>query len=154
MRARAYPSVFVFSFCLAAAAGAPPAGRVVLDEGAYCRAYYQFGWDRIDAKVLKQRGAEILGKQEMRRLERQVKSLLSRRKIDWSKADWRDHAVQRDITISHSREGDIDRLAPARPRRRRRTGSRRTSTTRPGRGSSSPSPSGPTPACTSRSGRC
>jgi hypothetical protein len=85
-------------------------GRVVLDESAYCRAYYQFGWDRVDAEVLKRSGVEFLGKNGMRRLEREVKKLLAHRKLDWSRLDWRDYAVKRYVTISHSMEGSPDRL--------------------------------------------
>ena len=89
---------------------ASPQGRVVLDESAYCRAYYQFGWDYVDSEVLKASGEEVLGASGMKKLEREVKKLLAYRKLDWSKVDWRDHAVKRYVTISHSMEGSPDRL--------------------------------------------
>jgi len=92
----------------------PAAGRLILDETAYCRAYHQFGWDRIDSQRLKAEGQKVLGREGLRRLERDVKRLLAGRGIDWSKADWRDYAVQRDVTISHSMEGDVGRLAASR----------------------------------------
>ena len=83
------------------AASAAADGRLILDENAYCRAYYQFGWDRIDPVSLKRDGERLLGKRGMDRLESSVKKCLADRKIDWSGTDWRDHAVKRFIVISH-----------------------------------------------------
>ncbi|KKK52216.1 hypothetical protein LCGC14_3107160, partial [marine sediment metagenome] len=99
---------------LSPAQGAPPAGRVILDETAYCRAYHQFGWDRIDAGVLKAEGEKILGPTRLKKLRREVKRLHKGHNIDWSKTDWRDHAVFRLVTISHSLEGSVDRLNASR----------------------------------------
>ena len=98
---------------LAAQASSAPAagqGRLVLDEFAYCRAYYQFGWDRVDADVLKRDGQKYLGTSDMRRLEREVKKLLAHRRLDWNELDWRDYAVKRYVAISHSMEESPDRL--------------------------------------------
>jgi len=91
-------------------AAAKKPGRAILDESSYCRAYYQFGWDRIDGDLLKAEGEKILGKTGMKKIERESKRLLAYRKLDWSKADWRDHAVKRYVTISHSMAGAADRL--------------------------------------------
>ena len=93
-----------------APAAAKKPGRAILDESSYCRTYYQFGWDRIDADLLKAEGEKILGATGLKKIERESKRLLAYRKLDWSKVDWRDHAVKRYVTISHSMESAADRL--------------------------------------------
>ena len=99
---------------LAASAPAAPGGKLILDESAYCRAYYQFGWDRVDARALKEQGEKLLSRNRLRRLERETKRFLADRHIDWEKEDWRDHAVKRYIAISHTMEGSADRLRVSR----------------------------------------
>jgi hypothetical protein len=88
--------------------------RLIFDENGYFRTYYQFGWDRVDSKMLKEQGEQILGSAGLRRLERQVKKLLADLEIDWQEEDWRDYAVTRYVTISHSMEESADRLRAAR----------------------------------------
>lgn len=85
--------------------------EVILNETSYCRSYHQFGWDRVDGKVLKEQGEKLLGKRSMQRLEKDTKRRLKYKKIDWSKVDWRDHAVMRWITLSHrtSKSEDLER---------------------------------------------
>ncbi len=101
---------------MAAGADAPAGGKgqLVLSESSYCRSYYQFGYDRIDAAALKAEGEKVLGKGRMGRLEKDTKRLLRGRQIDWSQQDWRDHAVCRYVTISHTLEGSTDRLEATR----------------------------------------
>jgi hypothetical protein len=40
-------------------------GTLILDESAYCRSYYQYACDVIDAKLLKEQGEKILSKYSM-----------------------------------------------------------------------------------------
>ncbi|HUT33622.1 MAG TPA: glycoside hydrolase domain-containing protein [Planctomycetota bacterium] len=99
---------------------APPAlaagqeARLVLDESVACRAYYHFGWDHVNAQLLRQRGEEILGKERLKKLERETKRLLAHENHDWTKEDWRDHAVVRFVTISHALADSAERLRASR----------------------------------------
>ena len=81
--------------CVAAwAAGAgQDGGTLILDETAYCRAYYRFDVQRVAPRALKAEGEKILGANLMRRLRRQVHKRLASRNHDWTKEDWRDHAA-------------------------------------------------------------
>ena len=55
-----------------AASTSAPAASLVLDETAYCRAYVQFGMDRISPTALKAEGERILGQGGMGRLKADV----------------------------------------------------------------------------------
>jgi len=99
--------------CLAGEASAP-ASRIILDESAYCRAYYHFGWDHVNARLLKERGEELLGKERLKKLERDTKRLLAPEGHDWAKEDWRDHAVVKYVTISHALADSAERLRASR----------------------------------------
>ena len=52
---------------LAASTPAATGGRLILDESAYCRATHQFGWDRVDARALKEQGEKLLSRNRLRR---------------------------------------------------------------------------------------
>jgi len=69
---------------------------LVLDERAYVRSYYQFDWDRMQPRALKEAvERDYLTKGDLRTLERLTKARLAFRKLDWEKEDWRDHAAVR-----------------------------------------------------------
>ncbi len=67
------------------------AGEAILTETSYCRSYYQFGCDRLSPAALKAEGE--VRPALLDRLQRQTKALLADRNIDWTKEDWRGHAV-------------------------------------------------------------
>jgi len=91
-----------------AAAGEAPRETLILDESAYCRAYYEFALDRIPADLLKATGAEILGQRGLTRLRGLVRGLLKDKKIDWAKEDWRDRAVV-SFYLNNSTGAGVDR---------------------------------------------
>ena len=66
-------------------------GTLILDETAYCRAYYRFDVQKIALKALKAEGEKILGANLMNRLRKGVQKRLASGKRDWQKEDWRDH---------------------------------------------------------------
>ena len=76
-----------------AASAGQDRGRLILNESAYCRAYYRFDVQRIAPKTLKAEGEKILGAGLMRRLPRQVQKSLASENHDWQKKDWRDHVT-------------------------------------------------------------
>jgi len=76
-----------------AASGGQDSGTLILDESAYCRAYYRFDVQRIAPKALKAEGEKILGATLMGRLPKQVQKRLASRNYDWQKEDWRDHVT-------------------------------------------------------------
>ena len=88
---------FALPLLSACAALAGPAGQtaLVLDERCTARCYCQFDWDRISPAPLKAPRIEFTSQRELRGLERMTKARLAYRKIDWSRHDWRDHAVIR-----------------------------------------------------------
>jgi hypothetical protein len=83
---------------LGTAAADPPA-TLVLDEGAYWRAYVRFGPDRLGPRALKAEGETLLGERGLARLRRQVRRWNSppyvdpENAVDLTKTDWRDHAL-------------------------------------------------------------
>jgi len=77
---------------LAAAAPAEPAGRLVLDESSYNRAYVQFAVDRIDPGLLKREGEKVLDPGSLRALKREVRSVLKYMGREWDEAAWMDNA--------------------------------------------------------------
>ena len=76
-------------FCSAA----EPAGKLILDESAYCRAYYQFDVQRLAPKPLKAEGEKVLNPIMMGRLRKEVQKRLASKNYDWAKEDWRDHVT-------------------------------------------------------------
>jgi hypothetical protein len=74
-------------------AATPAGGTLILNESAYCRAYYHFDVQKISPKTLKAEGESILGVNLMQRLQNGVKKSLASRNYDWQKKDWRDHAT-------------------------------------------------------------
>ena len=72
---------------------AQDSGTLILDESAYCRAYYRFDVQRIAPKTLKAEGQKILGNALMDKLQAEVQKRLASRNYDWQKEDWRDHAT-------------------------------------------------------------
>ena len=71
----------------------PSAGTLILDETAYCRAYYHFDVQRIAAGPLKSEGAKLLSPIMMSRLEKEVHKRLASKNLDWDKEDWRDYVT-------------------------------------------------------------
>ncbi len=74
-------------------AGLPQGGTLILDESAYCRAYYQFDVQKIAPKALKAEGEKILGVNLMDKLQKEVQKRLASKNYDWQKEDWRDHVT-------------------------------------------------------------
>ncbi|MGA2065768.1 MAG: glycoside hydrolase domain-containing protein [Thermoguttaceae bacterium] len=68
-------------------------GTLILDESAYCRAYYWFDVQRIAPKPLKAEGAKLLNPIMMDRLRKEVQKRLAPKNYDWEKEDWRDHVT-------------------------------------------------------------
>jgi hypothetical protein len=66
-------------------------GTLILDESAYCRAWYHFDVQRIAPKAMKAEGEKILGAGLTSRLMKDVKKRLASSNYDWQKEDWRDH---------------------------------------------------------------
>jgi hypothetical protein len=71
----------------------PDCGTLVLDESAYCRAYYRFDVQRIAPKTLKAEGEKLLNPVMLDRLRKEVQIRLASKKYDWEKEDWRDHVT-------------------------------------------------------------
>lgn len=74
-------------------AGLREAGTLILDESAYCRAYYQFDVQAIAPKTLKAEGQKLLGDVVMAKLQDDVKKRLAAQNYDWQKEDWRDYVT-------------------------------------------------------------
>jgi hypothetical protein len=74
-------------------AALPQGGTLILDESAYCRAYYQLDVQRIAPKAMKAEGERILGAPLMGKLQSDVKKSLAAQNYDWQKEDWRDHVT-------------------------------------------------------------
>jgi len=72
-------------------AGEKAAGTLLVDESAYCRAYYRLDVQEISAKTLKAEGEKILGPALMGKLQEEVSKRLAGKHYDWQKEDWRDH---------------------------------------------------------------
>ena len=68
-------------------------GTLILDESAYCRAYYRFDVQRIAPKPLKAEGEKLLSPVMMGRLQKEVQKRLASKNYDWQKEDWRDHVT-------------------------------------------------------------
>ena len=87
----------LYSFACSAAAWAASAGQdsgtLILDESAYCRAYYRFDVQRIAPKALKAEGEKILGATLIGRLQKGVQKRLASKNYDWQKEDWRHHVT-------------------------------------------------------------
>ena len=75
------------------ARAAEPEGTLILDESAYCRAYYHFDVQRLAPKPLKAEGAKILNPAMLDRLRKEVQQRLASKQYDWEKEDWRDHVT-------------------------------------------------------------
>ena len=69
------------------------AGTLLLDENAYCRAWYRFDVQRIAPQALKAEGEKILGPNLLDRLEKDVHKRLASNNYDWQKEDWRNHVT-------------------------------------------------------------
>lgn len=82
-----------FACCTVARAENAGGGALLLDESAYCRAYYRFDVQKISPQMLKTDGAKILDATLMGRLARDVKKRLASGSYDWQKEDWRDHVT-------------------------------------------------------------
>ena len=84
-----------FACCAVAWAGSAgqDGGTLILDESAYCRAYYRFDVQRIAPKALKAEGEKVLGATLMGRLQKEVQKRLASKNYDWQKEDWRDHVT-------------------------------------------------------------
>ena len=87
--------LFVFACAASAQTGGTgqDGGTLLLDESAYCRAYYRFDVQKISPQVLKAEGAKILDPTLMGRLAKDVKKRLASSNYDWQKEDWRDHVT-------------------------------------------------------------
>ncbi|MGA2501836.1 MAG: hypothetical protein ABSH20_29190, partial [Tepidisphaeraceae bacterium] len=84
----------MFACCAGAwVASAGQDGTLILDESAYCRAYYHFDVQKIDPAAMKAEGEKVLGANLMARLGKDVKKSLAARNYDWQTADWRDHVT-------------------------------------------------------------
>ena len=87
----------LYSFACCAAAWAESAGQdsgtLILDESAYCRAYYRFDVQRIAPKALKAEGEKVLGPNLMGKTQKEVLKRLASKNYDWQKEDWRDHVT-------------------------------------------------------------
>ncbi len=70
-----------------------PAGRLILDETSYNRAYVQFGLDRICPELLRREGEKLLGKKRLGLLKREVQRIWKLRKKPWDEAAWMDDAT-------------------------------------------------------------
>src|ERR1035441_5007859 len=68
-------------------------GTLLLNESAYCRAYYQFDVQKIAPGALKAEGEKILGATLMARLPKEVQKRLASKNYNWQKEDWRDHVT-------------------------------------------------------------
>jgi hypothetical protein len=75
------------------AAGVPESGTLLLDESAYCRAYYHFDVQRIAPKPLKSEGEKLLNPIMLARLQKEVHKRLASKNLDWEKEDWRDYVT-------------------------------------------------------------
>ena len=71
--------------------GAPPSGTLILDESAYCRAYYHLDTQKLAPKAMKADGEKILGANLLGKLQADVKKSLESANLDWQKEDWRDY---------------------------------------------------------------
>ncbi len=93
--AAAVGMLYSLACCAAAWAGSAgqDSGALILDETAYCRAYYRFGVQRIAPKALRAEGEKILGPVLMGRLQRDTQKRLAPENYDWTREDWRDHAT-------------------------------------------------------------
>ena len=92
---RAVVDVLGLWVCCAVAQGTgagQDGGTLILDETAYCRAYYRFDVQRVAPKALKTEGEKVLGNVLMGRLQASTQKRLASRNYDWTKEDWRDHA--------------------------------------------------------------
>ncbi len=74
-------------------AGRTETGTLILDESAYCRAWYQLDVQKIAPQALKADGEKILGAALMGKLQENVKNALAAGTHDWQKEDWRDHVA-------------------------------------------------------------
>ena len=71
----------------------PDRGTLILDESAYCRAYYRFDVQKIAPQALKAEGDKILDATLMSRLQKDVQKRLTSRNYNWQREDWRDHVA-------------------------------------------------------------
>jgi hypothetical protein len=85
----------LFACCAVAWAGSAgqDGGTLLLDESAYCRAWYRFDVQRIAPKPLKTEGDKLLGAALMDRLQKETQKRLAPKNYDWQKEDWRDHVT-------------------------------------------------------------
>lgn len=67
---------------------------LILDETAYLRSYYTFGWDRVSPKVLKADGEKILGR-GLKRAEKAVLKKMRKRDPKADAAGWMNHVYCR-----------------------------------------------------------
>jgi hypothetical protein len=113
-----------FACCAVAWAGSvgQDGGTLILDESAYCRAYYRFDVQRIAPKALKAEGEKVLGATLMERLQADVEKRLAPKHYDWQKEDWRDYVT-----------ADVEYNSFARKNRPRTDGVAKSSTIRRGR---------------------
>jgi hypothetical protein len=68
-------------------------GTLMVDETAYCRAYYRFDEQKIAPQALKAEGEKILGANLLDRLRKDVQKRLASQNYDWQKEDWREHVT-------------------------------------------------------------
>jgi hypothetical protein len=68
-------------------------GTLILDESAYCRAYYRFDVQKLAPKPLKAEGEKFLNPAMMDRLRKEVHKRLASENYDWQREDWRDHVT-------------------------------------------------------------
>jgi hypothetical protein len=83
-------------------------GRLILDENAYYRIYYQFGLMRISSDALNAEGEKLLEKDRLKRLEKETRQHLKDKDINWEQADWRDYAC---VHFRRAQLGDDTRAA-------------------------------------------
>lgn len=76
-----------------AAGEAASKGKPILTERGYWRHYYVKGMIRVQSEALKKADPKVFPPKAMKRAEKGVKKLLTNKKIDWAKTDWRDVAV-------------------------------------------------------------
>ena len=84
--------------------------KLVLDETSYCRAYVQFGVDRLDPASLKgkKNGAEHLSPKQWTAIQREVRRIHRMMGKKWDKAAWMDEAY----VLLPSFQGSGDRGQP------------------------------------------
>jgi len=89
-------AMFCLLWCCAAAradAAGEDNGTLILDESAYCRAWYRFDVQKIAPAAMRAAGDKVLGTNLMRRLAKDVQKRLAASNYDWQKEDWRDHVT-------------------------------------------------------------